>query len=63
MGPLCGSYEGLWGLNGGRMGTFCGPYVGLIRVLLGPYGGPPSGRTIALGSSQPLTEMSTRNIS
>jgi hypothetical protein len=27
------------------------------------HGHNPSGRTIALGSDQPLTEMSTRNIS
>jgi len=33
--------------------------VGLIRILNWHN---PSGRTVALGSTHPLTEMSTRNI-
>jgi len=35
-------------------------FDGVIGIL---HGHNPSGRTMALGSTQPLTEMSTRNIS
>jgi len=34
-----------------------------LEILVSSIKGYPSGRTMALGSTQPLTEMSTRNIS
>ena len=34
-----------------------------LKILVFSIKGYPSGRTVALGSTQPLTEMSTRNIS
>jgi len=66
---LCNSTSGCREARGGTVGWGTALQAGMSRVPfpMGVVGyfhwHNPSGRTMTLGSTQPLTEMSTRNIS
>jgi hypothetical protein len=50
------------GARGGAVGWVTALQAGGVAGSI-PHGVNPSGRTMALGSTQPQTELSTRNIS